>query len=1255
MRNQIVLHAVIFLAFIITGCGGGGGNQAPTAENVTITDDNAGTPEVGDNLTGSYTYADAEDDTEDTSTFRWLRSNTAISGATSSTYALVAEDLNKNIAFEVTPIATTGKTDGTPTLSSNITVGNEATIVAAQGSRSYSIDLNTSLNFKLGNADVTLYQYSITTQPTNGTVIGQTSGQHLALTYTPEHDYVGADSIGFTVTHESGVQATGVITINILNQIDGMRDTDGDGISDLDESNFYGTSPVLADTDADGFSDFTEIFTYGFDASVNNFRFNPLIADIPQIDIELVSAPDIFMNYTQSDGTSTSISTSRSESSSSTVTSSESTEKSTSFEHSHTWGLSLGATGGFLHGVLSYEGSIGYGQESSNSWTEEQSQENSTALDQGKAFEESKSIATSGGGMNVNVRITNRGNISYRLTNLYLNASYLDLSRNNPAVPIGNLVFENQFVSEFPSFTLAPGESSGLLTYTTAELSIDTTRNLLKDSQGLSIRPAIFDLINQNNSSYTFNQTGIKAQDATVIVDFGGFNANANLTKLIATNADPQNNGISIADALQNVMQLHVGIDATNGFISGIEDANNYEPKGYWVMLHAAQSGNNKTVTTIYTTPTDESRIQSINSGITNLVSNYDINNIRLHGGDTLHLLYLLDDDLDGLSNRDEFFYRTDIINPDSDGDDLSDFAEVSGWKVSYTEITGSPVEIKVTSDPLNVDTDGDQISDLIEANIGTSDITLKRNPRSADTDGDGISDLTDDKTGVTYLANIYDKIDIENFTVALTTPASGAFSPVKFSYDTLDVTETGTVPGTAGNGITQYEVHVYRHSASDSIHPEPLTGPTDFIPASVGQNISCGTGCNWELVHIGNNIPGATGSGIQTDPTNISVGNAGLFEDYKYIAYLRIDNRYYLSSQSASAAANMETVTIHMMSGNLNNVKSMSDDYTKLAKTGTIYYSAEHNELFYETGYDICSSIFTFEFCIIGNVYNAATGLLKRSGVYFEGSPTTTGSNFWIKPSSYSAGYVTDAVAANDLPPYTHPMIGDGYFDLNWQLYFDGELLAQRNVPDFLRAVCGSLQSRRTGHVITDTKNNLTTTYLNDFNDLTGTYSWYDNDCSDISSFADDGNVGATGGGAVPNSKPTGYTLNAGGAAFSVTLPAIEACYPIHLLTYEYNRSVNAYSNVYNPSSSDPAYANADLAKLCRLADGSWKITADIKLNNEHDLGRPISQVTTAASPNPIQYKTRTMRWKDVPGTSVRTTKEGDLTVRYDISVTPL
>ena len=94
-----------------------GGTRRPRAQSPDSPDGEracsiSGTPRVGQVLTGSYTYADAEGDLEGASTFRWLRDNVVIAGATARSYALVAADEGALIRFEVTPVAQSGTSPG---------------------------------------------------------------------------------------------------------------------------------------------------------------------------------------------------------------------------------------------------------------------------------------------------------------------------------------------------------------------------------------------------------------------------------------------------------------------------------------------------------------------------------------------------------------------------------------------------------------------------------------------------------------------------------------------------------------------------------------------------------------------------------------------------------------------------------------------------------------------------------------------------------------------------------------------------------------------------------------------------------------------------------------------------------------------------------------------------------------------------------------------------------------------------------------
>jgi hypothetical protein len=95
--------SLLIFTLILTACSKHNtpSSRAPTAGNVSITDDNGGDTVVGDNLTGHYTYSDVNGDPEGITSFRWLRNGTAISAATASTYSLTAADSGQTISFPV--------------------------------------------------------------------------------------------------------------------------------------------------------------------------------------------------------------------------------------------------------------------------------------------------------------------------------------------------------------------------------------------------------------------------------------------------------------------------------------------------------------------------------------------------------------------------------------------------------------------------------------------------------------------------------------------------------------------------------------------------------------------------------------------------------------------------------------------------------------------------------------------------------------------------------------------------------------------------------------------------------------------------------------------------------------------------------------------------------------------------------------------------------------------------------------------------
>lgn len=102
-------------------------NEAPKASDPLI----SGSRYKNQEVTAEYTYSDLESDPQGASTFKWFRSSDIngpdeeISSVTSKTYVITADDLNKYISFEVTPVAQTGNLTGAPIRSARYQVENE--------------------------------------------------------------------------------------------------------------------------------------------------------------------------------------------------------------------------------------------------------------------------------------------------------------------------------------------------------------------------------------------------------------------------------------------------------------------------------------------------------------------------------------------------------------------------------------------------------------------------------------------------------------------------------------------------------------------------------------------------------------------------------------------------------------------------------------------------------------------------------------------------------------------------------------------------------------------------------------------------------------------------------------------------------------------------------------------------------------------------------------------------------------------------
>ncbi len=474
-------------------------------------------------------------------------------------------------------------------------------------------------------------------------------------------------------------------------------DTDNDGLTDAEEA-AIGSSPVLADTDGDGRSDSEEVSL--FDPTGNVFQYNPLIADVPTVDLEIVTVPNVTLDYTTTLGNSQSFSTTRSNTTATAINTSQNGSTSLAIEESHTVGGSLSVTGGYAKNdgpsvSVTVEGHYDYTNstttETSTGWSRDQMTENSTTTDQGQAYETANSISTSGGQMSVTVNIVNNGLQAFTLTNATISANMISPYNNTVVRPIDNLVISN--VGGFPSTSLVPGQTISNLVYSTGMLNIDTAKALLTNSSGVSLELSAYEMLDKDGVPFAFTTADVLGRTATVILDMG---AQKPIKVMVATKGDSATQRITLSKVLTNVLKMNYTLDANNQLNSISTGVNTYTQNllsndTYWVISTNSTDGINRSMVSYSSAATPA----------------YNFNDLTLKAGDVVHISFIEDYDFDGLGTRMEALAGTDPWNPDSDSDGLYDGFEV----------------LVVHTSPLNSDSNGNLIIDPLEV---ITDISMK-------------------------------------------------------------------------------------------------------------------------------------------------------------------------------------------------------------------------------------------------------------------------------------------------------------------------------------------------------------------------------------------------------------------------------------------------------------------------------------------------------------------------------------------------
>jgi hypothetical protein len=464
--------------------------------------------------------------------------------------------------------------------------------------------------------------------------------------------------------------------------------SDGDNLSNTQEV-LAGTSPMLDDTDGDGINDDRELNELGFDPNINPYKFNPLVADVPRLGIVLRSAPSIRLFLTDSLAVTRTVEVDRTrqttidviQSVADTVTESLALGQDSASDTTYSGGVAGDVT-------LTDSISKTMSEAVELDFTHEQSVENRKALTEIEAIEKDRAIEASGGVLKFTVELENRGNVAFQVATLVLSVVIPDSSHPGKFIPICNLIPDTaDSYDPYPPVTIPPGGTFPAVVFMNDTLDLVTAKQLLRDAKSLIVTVAGLELLDVDGQSFASKFLDINSKTAQVVIDYAGLRSPERY--LVATNADPNNPGITAGHALRDILNIPFeagaidfgGVQKTGLLgLRGDPSVSSAKAKNaFWLAVRIRGKGVNKKIV-------QYSMLQK----------DYDFENIQLKAGDSLYLVYMEDKDGDGVFSRQErLLGSSDLLN-DSDGDGWSDFYEIN---VSHT-------------DPNNPDTDGDGVFD---------------------------------------------------------------------------------------------------------------------------------------------------------------------------------------------------------------------------------------------------------------------------------------------------------------------------------------------------------------------------------------------------------------------------------------------------------------------------------------------------------------------------------------------------------------
>ena len=469
-------------------------------------------------------------------------------------------------------------------------------------------------------------------------------------------------------------------------KVNSKSDTDGDGLSDVDEIYKIGTNPRMADTDGDGVDDGAEMNLFN---PQNPTVWNPNVADLPMLEVTMTMTPSVTLHRT----------TSSSVSKSTTISEGQAVQTTTGISNSETEtaslmnGWSVGVSGGISKDGWHIEGSVGYNGSytSSTGHTMTESQSSSMTRNYNQAITESmtQGETITGGSISMQARITNTGKVAYTIENLLLNASTYTPSGDIKIIAelaVGDGAGEDKWTN----ITLGPGESKELQ-FWKGGLPLDAITSLVFNPGAIFLSASAYKITTEHNgktSDFTEAYTKAAASTARITIDNGvyyGNSASRVREYRVSTNfrynesysgKDDFHKPVSLSEIL-NILKIPYQQDSVM-----VDGKMRYGLRSLGDQSYATADGDTACwfVAIIKAADPTYVMLRSLQIG------SFDIDTLIVGAGDQVQLMYNEDRDHDRVPASMENMLGISDNNLDSDGDQISDFDEINGWsKMAYT------------------------------------------------------------------------------------------------------------------------------------------------------------------------------------------------------------------------------------------------------------------------------------------------------------------------------------------------------------------------------------------------------------------------------------------------------------------------------------------------------------------------------------------------------------------------------------------